>query len=468
MSTPVVLLIAVGVAALLAFLVTRGGDENSPTESTPDAPEPAAEAPVAEEPAAEEPAAEEPAAEEPAAEEPAAEEPAAEEPAAEEPAAEEPAAEEPVAEEPAAEEPAVEEPVEEEPAAEEPVAEEPAAEEPVAEEPAAASTGAGGSNVLALLEVSGDQLGGAARSTLTAAVQLSKASGVELHVCCIGSDTASAAQAAVDGVHAVHTITDSAFDKPVAELYVAAALTAAEAAKAGVVVAPASSVAKDYLPRVAEAIGAGMITEALSVEGPKRFTRALWAGSAIATVEAHSERLALTIQPTAFEPVAPGDGSPSALDFQAPSTKARFVEFSGTVSERPSLGDADVVVSGGRGCGVADAESGFDFGPVEKLADSLGGAVGASRAVVDAGWVPNDWQVGQTGKTVAPKLYIACGISGAIQHVAGMKGSKTIVAINKDPEAPIFQVADYGLVADLHKACPELIEKISGAGLKVG
>ena len=269
-------------------------------------------------------------------------------------------------------------------------------------------------------------------------------------------------------MHAVHTITDSAFEQPVAELYVAAALTAASASQASILVAPASSVARDYLPRVAEAIGAGMVTEALSVEGPRRFTRALWAGSAIATVEAQGARLALTIQPTAFDPVAPGEGPTSSLAFQAPSTKTRFVEFSGTVSARPSLGDADVVVSGGRGCGVADAETGFDFSPVENLADSLGGAVGASRAVVDANWVPNDWQVGQTGKTVAPKLYIACGISGAIQHVAGMKGSKTIVAINKDPEAPIFQVADYGLVADLHQACPELIEKIAGAGLKVG
>ena len=453
MSTPVMLLLAVGVAAVLAILVTRGSNDSESSEpsneNTTNEAETVTKTTKEETPKTEVKA-----------------DPVAEAPA-EEVATEAPAEE--AANEAPAEETADEAPAEE-------TADETASDEAPtkAPQPEAAVTTTGlngddlGPNVVALLEVSGDHLGGAARATLAAAVQLAKATDVELHVCCLGSATQSAKEACVEGVTAVHTITNDAFNEPVAELYTAAALTALQATQASIVVAPASSVAKDYLPRVAETLGAGMISEAIAVDGPKTFKRALWAGSAIATVEAHSERLALTIQPTAFDPVKPGDGSTSAIEFEVPATKTRFIEFAGTVSERPSLGDAEVVVAGGRGCGVSGGESEFDFGPVENLADSLGGAIGASRAVVDAGWVPNDWQIGQTGKTVAPKLYIACGISGAIQHVAGMKGSKTIVAINKDPEAPIFQVADYGLVGDLHQLCPELIEKISNEGLKVG
>ena len=336
MSTPVMLLLAVGVAAVLAILVTRDSNDSESSEpsnenTTNDAetvtktakeettktevkPDPVAEAPT-EEVATQAPA----------------EETAKEAPAEE--AAEEAADETP------AEELRTKRPEE-------------ARQTPQPEAAARNSNwierGDLGPNVLALLEVSGDHLGGAARATLAAAIQLAKATDVELHVCCLGSATQSAKEACVEGVTAVHTITNDAFNEPVAELYTAAALTALQATQASIVVAPASSTAKDYVPRVAESLGAGMISEAIAVDGPKTFKRALWAGSAIATVEAHSDRLALTIQPTAFDPVKPGDGSTSAIEFDAPATKTHFIEFAGTVSERPSLGDAEVVVAEAR------------------------------------------------------------------------------------------------------------------------
>jgi electron transfer flavoprotein alpha subunit len=185
----------------------------------------------------------------------------------------------------------------------------------------------------------------------------------------------------------------------------------------------------------------------------------MWAGNVIAEVELATAVKAFTIRPTEFAPAqkaAGGSAAALAVTVDAAAARVRFVEFQEVKSERPELTEARVVVSGGRG-------TKGDFKEVEALADDLGAAVGASRAAVDAGWVPNDWQVGQTGKVVAPDLYIAAGISGAIQHIAGMKGAKVIVAINKDPEAPIFQIADYGLVADLFKAIPELREKVKAS-----
>ncbi len=180
----------------------------------------------------------------------------------------------------------------------------------------------------------------------------------------------------------------------------------------------------------------------------------MWAGNAIATVEVTTPVKVITVRATEFSTAQKGgSGQVQALAISAPAARTKFVEYAEVKSARPELTEASVVVSGGRG-------TKGDFKPIEALADALGAAVGASRAVVDAGWQPNDLQVGQTGKVVAPKLYIAAGISGAIQHLAGMKGSKTIVAVNKDPEAPIFQVADYGLVADLFKALPELTEEV--------
>jgi electron transfer flavoprotein alpha subunit len=305
-----------------------------------------------------------------------------------------------------------------------------------------------------------DGVGSPALAAVSCAQQLAEARGAELHIVAIGSDTSAAATLGCPGVAAVHTITDSAFAEPVAELYTSAALSALATIGADVVIGPASSTGKDYLPRVAEALGAGMVTDALSVEGPNSFTRPLWAGSVIGTVETSGDKLVLSVRGTAFDPAEQGEASPHALEFSAPSTLARFVSREQTVSARPSLSEANAVVSGGRG-------TKGDFAPIETLADALNAGMGASRAACDAGWVPNDLQVGQTGKVVAPSLYIAAGISGAIQHIAGMKGSKTIVAINKDAEAPIFAVADYGLVADLFDVCPEMAQKISEKGLKI-
>jgi electron transfer flavoprotein alpha subunit len=206
-----------------------------------------------------------------------------------------------------------------------------------------------------------------------------------------------------------------------------------------------------------------MATEVLGFGGEGgqvTFSRPMWAGNVLAEVELATPVKVFTVRPTEFATAAPagapGSVSAVAVNVDPAALKTRFVEFKEVKSARPELTEARVVVSGGRG-------TKGDFKEVEGLADELGAAVGASRAAVDAGWVPNDWQVGQTGKVVAPELYVAAGISGAIQHLAGMKGSKVIVAVNKDPEAPIFQLADYGLVADLFKALPELRAKVKGS-----
>src|SRR6266851_4535193 len=223
---------------------------------------------------------------------------------------------------------------------------------------------------------------------------------------------------------------------------------------AGVVIA-ATAYGKDIAPRIAAKLGAGLASDVLAIVGANQFKRAMWAGNAIATVEVTTPVKVVTVRATEFAAPqkAQGKGSVTPAQVAAPQPKTKFVEFNEVKSARPELTEARVVVSGGRG-------TKGDFKPIEQLADVLNAAVGASRAVVDAGWQPNDLQVGQTGKVVAPQLYVAAGISGAIQHLAGMKGSKTIVAINKDAEAPIFQVADYGLVADLFKALPEMAEAV--------
>ena len=209
------------------------------------------------------------------------------------------------------------------------------------------------------------------------------------------------------------------------------------------VVAPVGNKMKDFVPRVAAALGVSPVTEVVEVLGEDAFVRPMYAGNALATVKAGGDVKVLTVRATAFDKCDAGDEA------------AAFVSASSGGGDRPDLTAARVVIAGGRGM-----KSGENFGMLETLADKLGGAVGASRAAVDAGMVPNELQVGQTGKVVAPELYVAVGISGAIQHLAGMKDSKTIVAINKDAEAPIFQVADYGLVDDLFKVCPELTEKL--------
>lgn len=219
------------------------------------------------------------------------------------------------------------------------------------------------------------------------------------------------------------------------------------------ILAAATTTGKNILPRVAALLGVNTLTDVLGVESPKRFKRAIYAGNAIATVEIDEPKVVMTIRGTAFDPVAATghNASITQLDQVYESDDVSFSHEALAESDRPELTAARIVVSGGRGLG-----NGENFDLLYQMADKLGAAVGASRAAVDAGYVPNDMQVGQTGKMVAPELYIAVGISGAIQHLAGMKDSKVIVAINKDEEAPIFQVADYGLVADLFDAVPEL------------
>jgi electron transfer flavoprotein alpha subunit len=255
-----------------------------------------------------------------------------------------------------------------------------------------------------------------------------------------------------------------AVDDPVLEHYVADAYTQALAALAkekgcDAIVATATAIGKDLLPRVAVRLDAAMASDVTSINADGTFVRPMYAGNAIATVKLEAASKVITVRATAFD-AAKKDGTGEVekvgAKIDAGALKMKFVAFNETKSDRPVLTEARIVVSGGRGL-----KSGENFTTVlEPLVDAMGAAMGASRAAVDAGFVPNDLQVGQTGKVVAPELYIAVGISGAIQHLAGMKDSKVIVAINKDEEAPIFQVADYGLVADLFKAVPELKEEV--------
>ncbi len=311
--------------------------------------------------------------------------------------------------------------------------------------------------VLVIAEHDNAHLKPATLNAVTAATKLD----ADVHVLVAGSGAQGAADAAakVAGVAKVLLAEDAAYAHPLAENIAPLVVKVAQGGY-GAVLAAATSFGKNLLPRAAALLDVAQISEILSVEGPDTFTRPIYAGNAIATVQSADPIKVITVRATAFEAAA-ADGGSAPVEAVAGTGDAGLASFVGqelTRSERPELTGARVVVSGGRGM-----QSGENFKLLNELADALGGAVGASRAAVDAGFVPNDYQVGQTGKIVAPDLYIAVGISGAIQHLAGMKDSKVIVAINKDEEAPIFQVADYGLVADLFKATPELTEAIRKA-----
>ncbi len=289
-------------------------------------------------------------------------------------------------------------------------------------------------------------------NTVTAAAQC----GGDVHVLVAGHqcDAAAAAAAQIAGVSKVLVADAEAFANGLAENVAAQALAIAK--NYSHVLAPATAYGKNILPRVAASLDVGQISEITKVDAPDTFERPIYAGNAIATVQSIDAIKVITVRTTGFDAAATGGSAAiEKLDAVTDSGKSAFVSRELAKSDRPELTAAKVIVSGGRGMG-----SGENFKILEPLADKLGAAMGASRAAVDAGYVPNDWQVGQTGKIVAPQLYIAVGISGAIQHLAGMKDSKTIVAINKDPEAPIFSVADYGLVGDLFEAVPALIKEL--------
>ncbi|PUA19543.1 electron transfer flavoprotein subunit alpha/FixB family protein [Glaciimonas sp. PCH181] len=305
---------------------------------------------------------------------------------------------------------------------------------------------------LVIAEHDNATLKGSTLNTITAAIQC----GGEVHVMIAGKDCGVAAQAAAQaaGVTKVLVADAAYFADGLAENVAEQVL--ALAANYSHILAPATAYGKNILPRVAAKLDVGQISEIVKVDSPDTFERPIYAGNAIATVQSIDAIKVITVRTTGFDAAA-GGGSAAVENIGAAAdfAKSAFVSRALAKSDRPELTAAKVIVSGGRGLGSAD-----NFKILEPLADKLGAAMGASRAAVDAGFVPNDWQIGQTGKIVAPQLYIAVGISGAIQHLAGMKDSKVIVAINKDEEAPIFAVADYGIVGDLFEIVPQLVDEL--------
>ncbi len=307
-------------------------------------------------------------------------------------------------------------------------------------------------SVLVIADHDNNVLKAATLNTVTAAAKLGD---VAVLVAGDGCRAVAEAAAKVAGVSKVLVADSPVYAHPLAENLTP--LVVGLAADYSHVLAPAMTSGKNLMPRVAALLDVAMLSDVSGVESEDTFIRPVYAGNAMATVQSSDAVKVVTVRGTAFE-AAPAEGGSASIEDVAAAEDPGLSSFVGqelTKSERPELTSASVVVSGGRGMG-----SGENFHLVEAVADKLGAAVGASRAAVDAGYVPNDYQVGQTGKVVAPDLYIAVGISGAIQHLAGMKDSKVIVAINKDEEAPIFQVADYGLVADLFQALPELAAEL--------
>jgi electron transfer flavoprotein alpha subunit len=307
---------------------------------------------------------------------------------------------------------------------------------------------------LVIAEHDNASLKGSTLNTVTAAL----ACGGEVHILVAGHNAKAAADAAaqVSGVTKVLLADAPHFADGLAENVAAQAL--AIASSYSHILAPATAYGKNILPRVAALLDVAQISEISKVDSPDTFERPIYAGNAIAIVQSSDAVKVITVRTTGFDAAVSGSGASVAVETVTPvadSGTSRFVSREFAKSDRPELTAAKVIVSGGRGLGSAE-----NFKILEPLADRLGAAMGASRAAVDAGYVPNDWQVGQTGKIVAPQLYIAVGISGAIQHLAGMKDSKVIVAINKDEEAPIFSVADYGLVGDLFEVVPALVKEL--------
>jgi len=317
------------------------------------------------------------------------------------------------------------------------------------------------SNVLVIVETDGSGAKVSALPGITAGQQLAAKTGGELHLLVLGSSPGAAAATVAEagyGAAQVHTVEHADLEPFTAEAWSDAVVEVVRALGVTAFGGTASSALREVVPRAAALLDAPMVGEITTVVGASAFTREISAGRAIAQFEVKGSPFGFTARASDFEPAEPGGGAASVQAQPAPSVSRRGAAVVGvekTESSRPGLTEADVVVSGGRGM-----REGENFKVLEELTDLLGGALGASRAATDAGMVPADLQVGQTGKVVAPNLYFAVAISGAIQHLAGMKGSKTIVAINKDAEAPIFQVADYGLVAKWEDALPKLVELV--------
>jgi electron transfer flavoprotein alpha subunit len=317
-------------------------------------------------------------------------------------------------------------------------------------------------NVLIFAEHQHHKFPKSTQVAITAGKEAAKIAGGECYAAVLGKGIDDLANEVAEyGVKKVFAVDDAILEHYLSGCYAAAVAQVVKEKGIDILLATATAAGKDMLPRVAALLGAGMASEIVAMNDDGTFLRPTYAGSAMATVAVEGSPKVISVRATAFDPAAKG-GAKAEVEKVTPSIDAAaktatFVSFNETKSDRPVLTEARAVVSGGRGLKSAE-----NFKNVlEPLVDMLGAAMGATRAAVDAGFVPNDLQVGQTGKVVAPELYIAVGISGAIQHLAGMKDSKVIVAINKDEEAPIFQVADYGLVADLFKAVPELREEIT-------
>jgi electron transfer flavoprotein alpha subunit len=310
---------------------------------------------------------------------------------------------------------------------------------------------------LLIAEHDNKSLKDATNKALTAA----KALGGDVHILVAGKGAQAVADAAakLDGVKKVLLADGAAYEHALAEPM--AELIVSLAGSYDALVAPATTSGKNYMPRVAALLDVMQISDIVKVEAPDTFVRPIYAGNALQTVKSADAKKVITVRTAAFQ--ATGEGGSAAVEPAAAAKDPALSSFVGeelSKSDRPELTSAKIIVSGGRA--MQSRENFTKY--IEPVADKLGAAVGASRAAVDAGYAPNDWQVGQTGKVVAPELYVAVGISGAIQHLAGMKDSKVIVAINKDEEAPIFQVADYGLVADLYQALPELTQELEKIG----